>query len=121
MISNKVMKTEEFDDSIYYRLPCSCGSDDHDVTLEFEHDKKFPGMLFLNMYKDLSWSSYWGDVNIFQIIWRRIKISLRILFVGYIEVQESFIFKGEDHIDAFIEALHEGKLLMRNKTKGKNK
>ena len=109
------MKTEEFDDAIYYRLPCSCGSNDHDVTLEFEHDKKFPGMLFLNLHKDLAWSSYWGDTNFFQRIWRRIKTSLRLLFIGYIEVEESFIIQGEDHIDAFIEALNEGKQLMKNK------
>ena len=115
MISNKVMKTEEFDNAIYYRLPCSCGSKDHDVTLEFEHDKKFPDILFLNMYVNLAWSSYWGDTNFFQIVWKRIKTSLKILFVGYIEVEESFIFKGEDHIDAFIEALHEGKRLMKEK------
>jgi hypothetical protein len=109
------MKTEEFDDSVYYRLPCSCGSKDHDVTLEFEHDKDIPDMLFLNMYKDLAWSSYWGDTNFFQRIWRRIKTALRILFVGFIEVEESFILRGEDHIDAFIEALKEGKRLMKTK------
>ena len=50
MISKKVMKTEEFDNSIYYRLLCGCGSKDHDVTLEFEHDEKIPEMIFLNMY-----------------------------------------------------------------------
>ena len=117
MISNKVMKTAEFKDSVYYRLPCACGSKDHDVTLEFEHDKKIPEMLFLNMYVNLAWCSQWGDTNFFERIWRRIKASLRILFVGYVEVEESFIFSGEDHIDSFIEALHEGKRLMREKGK----
>ena len=73
MISNKVMKTEEFDDAIYYRLPCSCGSKDHDITLEFEHDKEIPEMVFLNVYMNLEWSSYWGDTTFFQIIWRKIK------------------------------------------------
>jgi hypothetical protein len=115
MISNKVMKTEEFDDAIYYRLPCSCGSKDHDITLEFEHDEEIPEMVFLNMYMNLAWSSYWGDTNFFQIIWRKIKTALRIIFVGYIQLEESFILKGEDHIDAFIEALEEGKQLMKKK------
>ena len=118
MISNKVMKTEEFDESVYYRLPCSCGSKDHDVTLEFECDKKIPGMIFLNMYKDLGWSSYWGyNDNFFTRFLSRIKTAFRILFIGYIEVEESFILKGEDHIDAFIEALKEGKRLMKEKGK----
>ena len=110
------MKTEEFDDAIYYRLPCASGSDDHDVTLEFEHDKKIPDMIFLNMYKDLAWSSYWGyNDNFFTRLLNRIKTAIRILFVGYIEVEESFILQGEDHIDSFIEALKEGKRLMKNK------
>jgi hypothetical protein len=117
MISNKVMKTEEFDDAIYYRLPCSCGSKDHDITLEFEHDEEIPEMVFLNVYMNLVWSSYWGDTNFFQIIWRKIKTALRIIFVGHIELEESFILKGEDHIDAFIEALNEGKRLMQKKGK----
>ena len=30
------MKTNEFDDAVYYRVACECGSDEHDVTIEFE-------------------------------------------------------------------------------------
>ena len=115
MISNKVMKTGEFDDAIYYRLPCSSGSKNHDVTLEFEYDKDISEMIFLNMYANLEWSSYWGDTNFFQRIWRRIKTAVKILFTGYIQFEESFIIRGEDHIDAFIEALNEGKYLMKQK------
>ena len=115
MISNKVMKTEEFEDSIYYRIACSCGSDDHDMTIEFEHDKKFPSMLFVNMYKKLAWSSYWGmDNTWYKNIWKRITGAAKMLFKGYIEVEESFILKGEDHVDSFIKALEEGKVYIKS-------
>ena len=103
------MKTAEYDNSIFYRVACSCGDDEHDLTIEFERDPKCPDMIFLNFYKDLAWSSYWGDTNFFSRLWRKLKTSLRILFVGYIEIEESFIIEGENHIDSFIKALEEGK------------
>ena len=113
------MKTEKFDNSIFYRIACSCGTDGHDLTLEFEHDKRFPHMLFLNMYKKLAWSSYWGMNNTwYKNIWKRITGAAKMLFKGYIEVEESFILKGEDHIDSFIEALEEGKGYMSNLNSG---
>lgn len=105
----RVMKTNEYENSIFYRVACSCGSDDHDLTIEFERDPKIPDMIFINFYKDLAWSSYWGDSNFFGRMWRRFKTSLRIFFIGYIEVEESFILQGEEHIDSFIRALEEGK------------
>lgn len=40
-----------------------------------------------------------------------------MLFKGYIEVEESFILRGEEHIDSFIEALEEGKQYLKG---GKN-
>jgi len=109
------MKTDEFEDSIYYRAACSCGSNEHDVTIEFEIDKNVPSMLFLNFYKNIAWSSHWGVLNWFEIIWKRIKCSLRMLFTGYVELEESFIIKGEEDIDFFIDALIEGKTYITKK------
>ena len=114
MISKNVMKTNEFDDSIYYRAACSCGSNEHDVTIEFEWDEEFPSMLFLNFYKNIAWCSHWGtNQNWFQRVWKRIKGSARMLFTGYIELEESFILQDEVNIDSFIEALQEGKKYMK--------
>ena len=111
----RVMKTDEYEDSIFYRVACSCGSDGHDLTIGFERDPNMPDMIFINFYKDLAWSSYWGDSNFFTRIWRRFKTSLRIFFIGYIEVEESFILQGEKHIDSFIKALEEGKDFIKSK------
>ena len=64
MISRNVMKTNEFEDSIYYRVACSCNSNEHDVTIEFERDQEIPSMIFLNFYKNIAWCSHWGNLNI---------------------------------------------------------
>jgi len=112
------MKTNEFDDSIYYRAACSCSSDEHDVTIEFEIQEDIPSMIFLNFHKKLGWSSRWGNLNLFGRIWKRIKCSFLMLFTGYIEVEETFILQDEVNIDSFIEALIEGKEYIINKKKG---
>ena len=110
MISSKVMKTNEFDDAVYYRVACECGSDEHDVTIEFEKLPDIDDMIFLNFYKKIYWSSNWkSNDNWLRNIWFRIKGSLKILFLGYLELEGDFIIKGEEHIDSFTEALKEGK------------
>jgi len=105
MISKNVMKIDEFEDSIYYRAACNCGSNEHDITIEFETDNS---MLFLNFYKNIAWSSHW-EAGWFARGWKRIKCSLRMLFTGYVELEESFIIQGEEDIDSLINALIEGK------------
>lgn len=105
--SFRMMKTEEFEDSIYYRAACDCGSKDHDILIEIELDKKIPDVVFLNFYKDVCWCSNWGNLNFFQRWIKKIKAVFRMIFTGYIELEESFIFRGEEHIKEFIEGLNE--------------
>ena len=111
------MKTNEFVDSIYYRAACDCGSDEHDVTIELERDEDIPSMIFLNFYKNIAWSSHWGELNWFSQIWKRIKCSLKMLFTGYVVLEESFIL-SEDNIKPFIEALIEGEEYLKIKKVG---
>jgi hypothetical protein len=117
VISKNVMKTNEFEDSIYYRAACDCGSNEHDVTIEFERDNDIPSMIFLNFYKKIAWSSHWGNLNWFSQIWKRIKCSLKILFTGYVELEETFIL-SENNIEYFIKALIEGEEYLKNKKVG---
>lgn len=112
----RVMKTNEFEDSVYYRATCSCGSDEHDITIEFEIDKDIDHMIFLNFYKKVYWSANWkSNDNWFKNILFRIKGAFKILFFGYLELQEDFILEGEEHIDSFINALKEGKEYLKLK------
>jgi hypothetical protein len=116
MITKNAMKTLEFEDSIYYRVACSCASDEHDITIELERDEEIPSMIFLNFYKKIAWCSHWGNLNIFGRAWKRIKCSFLMLFTGYVELEESFILSN-DNIDSFIKALIEGQEYLERKGK----
>jgi hypothetical protein len=102
------MKTDDFGDSIWYKVNCDCNSDDHITTIEFEHDKEFHFMT-LNFYKKMVWTSRWGDIAWYERLWRRITCAFKMLFTGYIEIEEYVILQDEEHISSFIEALQEGK------------
>ena len=113
MTEKRIMELHKFGDAIYYRAACSCGDDKCDLTLELEKDKKC-GMIFLNMYKNLYWSSHWQSDNFFKNMWIRVKAALKMLFIGYVKIEESFIFKGDEQIDAFLNALKEGREYLNN-------
>ena len=112
MISKNVMKTMEFDNEVFYRVSCGCGDNEHGTTIHFEIEEDVPHTVFLNFYKKVAWCSNWGDLNLFEQIWQRIKTSAIMLFTGYIDLEESFII-DMDNIDGFIEALKEGKEHMK--------
>jgi len=118
MTTFRVMKTNKFEDSVYYRVACSCNSEEHDVILELEIDEDIDNMIFLNFWKKIYWSANWkSNDNWFRNILFRIKGALKILFFGYLEFQEDFILEGEEHIDSFINALKEGKQFIKNKNR----
>lgn len=105
MIEKNVMQLYEYKDMIVYRVSCECGSKECDMTLELEKDHD---MIFLNIYKNLHLDTSWEERNFFKGLWLRIKYALKILFVGRVTVEESFIMK-ENQINGFIKALEEGK------------
>lgn len=109
-INYKVMRTGEFlggdEPTVFYKLDCTCSSDDHILTFILEHDES---MVSVCMNQQLSWSSYYGFNNIFGRTWRKIKAIIRLIFLDYIEVEGEVILQGEEHIQNFIDALEEGK------------
>lgn len=107
-ISNRVMKMSEFDEAVFYKADCSCGSDNHITTIEIEYDRDLSD-ISLNFYKEVAWSSHWGNYNWVKRVWKQIKASVKILFTGYIDLEESFLIQGGDHLDTFIDALNEGR------------
>lgn len=74
---------------VYFRASCGCGGDGHDHELFLEKDNY--GFITLNvtMYPNLSW-------------WQRIKL----LFKPQLVVD--FLFKSEEQIADYIDALSEG-------------
>jgi hypothetical protein len=107
-ISKKVMKLDEFPDCVLYRVACDCSADEHDLTIWIEYDENWG--LTINFYADIEWF-YWYDGfwGWFVEKWQRIKVAMRLLFVGWIEREQEFILRDPAHIDAFVEALEEGK------------
>lgn len=108
MISRGVMKTFDLKDTTFYEVSCDCGVPECNMTLELEYEPVFDQM-YMNFYKKVAISVYWNDVNFLARMWRRIKYCLQIIFTGKIELTETHIFKDIEHIDAFIEAMKEGR------------
>lgn len=106
------MQVFETPDLVHYKLNCNCGSDDHISTIEIEVDKEFHDMN-LNFYKKMVWTSHWGDIPWYQRIWKRLTCSIKVLFTGWVELEESVLIYGEDNINSFIEALEEGKQIIK--------
>jgi len=108
VISNNVMELNDYGDMVFYRVACACGSNDCDCDISLEYDKniKTISMIF---YKNLYWNDNYSH-KMFITRWlSRLKVSLKILFTGYIKVNEEFLIQSEKHIDDFITALQEGK------------
>lgn len=118
---NKVSFVNNYDykdgKSIWYKIDCDCGSDEHATTIEMEYDKSM-NILSIHFYKEVSYSawSFWKDDDFFgkvkdayRIIIRRIKGSIKVLFTGHLPMSDEFILINEQHINDFIEALQEAK------------
>lgn len=108
MISHKVMKMDEFNEAVFYKADCSCGMDDHIATIEMEYDHRIND-ISINFYKKIAWCSHWGNYNWFERKWKQLQASIKLLFTGYIELEETFTLEGGEHLDSFIDALNEGK------------
>jgi hypothetical protein len=142
----KISVKDKWENSITYRCECACGSTEHDVTLDFEIDKKF-GDISLNFYKDISFSHYyiyrdvlWFDKILEQkniiaallyylkntliypvrIFWCRLKNASRLLFTGYLKMESDFLIDEGDHLDNFILALQEGRDMLMEKRNNSN-
>lgn len=111
--SKGVMFLDKFEDrSIWYRIACDCGSKECDTYMEFEFDKKV-NMLFLNFHKDVIVCEPYDDkeniIDKLERYWIRFCKSMKLLFTGYLKMEESFILQNKDHINNFIDALQEGR------------
>ena len=109
----KVCKLSEGKNSIDYAVHCDCGSTDHTCTICFEANKDFG--YSVQFFYDLCYVGAFYDSNKLFKLWRRIKDALRLVFIGYIELQGDFVIREPEHFDNFIEALKEGREFMDNK------
>lgn len=111
VITKQVMLMKDFGDSVFYKVDCGCGCDDGMLTIELEYEDD---MFFMNFYKKIAWNAEWKTKWFGQRIWKRIKVAFKVLFTGYFELEESFIFDDEEHVNNFILAIAEGRVRLEN-------
>ena len=95
---------------IGYRVDCACGDHEHSSHIDIEYDQELNDIQLV-FYKTVHYE-YWNENDgffyWFKNIWVRIKKATKLIFTGDIEMSESFMLIGEDHINNFIEAMQEG-------------
>ena len=102
-ISYKVMKVEDFRDSCFYRLACDCGTCSHDLEVEVELDKD--GILWVFLSGNHTVADWWHHPGWFRQMWKRIKLTFRLLFTGWFESNGEFLVLQEKHLDSIISFL----------------
>lgn len=105
-----LFKQKEYDDMILYKAHCECGDDNHTQTLILEYDDhvdmitmSISGKIVAGVY-----NRYW-IARFFKRIW----LSLKMLFTGHLEAEGSVLISGADNI----EHMHHGLLRGFNKMK----
>lgn len=104
--SKGVMVLEDSKKWVMYRVACDCGDSDHDLTLDIEYDD---GFVVVNIYGKVLWSAYFGGHGFFRRQWEKIKACFKIIFKGYIEMEEGLLLRNEEHINNVARALLEGR------------
>lgn len=101
------------DDLISFRTSCACCSKSHTIDLSIEYDNEYKmASIGFNTYCSLrmkSHSYHFNDSYIkrfFTMIKDRILTSLKVLFVGYISLDEEFIFKDPSQVKELVDILN---------------
>lgn len=97
-----------------YRTSCACGEPNHAMTFSVEVDE---GVVLLDMNANLIFNTHnYTGYSWFEKKWyvlrRKISAIYDIIFKGYIETNESFIFRGEEQIDEVCGTILEAKTIM---------
>lgn len=100
-ITKSVMVLEDTDDFVCWRIPCGCQDNKHNWTFEIEYDKKVNDIVMCvscNLHtKFYSFHHNWFLDKLHDLS-NRVKIALRVLFLGYVEYEMDIPFQGSDKI-----------------------
>lgn len=116
MLSYKIMKLDEFDDAVFYRVACGCSSKDHDFELWLEYDRKINDITMM-ISKKLYWKHHYENWPWYERVWKRLVAGLKLIFGGFLEMEADVLFMEKKHIKGFIEAMNEGLTKMKNISK----
>ena len=113
-ITYRAMKMSEGKDYLRYIFPCDCQDPECSLVLDFELNEKDKDV-FITFYSNLNWSSYWQAETWYERFWVRIKTAIKLLFTGYIEVQDSLIITNKEHIKALKDIINEAENTLYSK------
>lgn len=102
---NVEIYTDE-DDMKCFRSTCSCGDDDHDLTVYIDHN------LVELEFKMIDHDDY--SANIFVRFLKRIALAMKILFTGRHETYGEFIFKDPNTSKTLLKRLKKLTLKLQN-------
>ena len=90
------------DDYISFKTECACF--DHDMYIRIE--KEEPSDMLVMSISDKMYIDEIYTKNFIKRLFYRIKVALKILFLGYHEFDYEFVFKNKEHIEDFINYLN---------------
>lgn len=97
----EIMILENNDNIIKWRIPCFCYDKRHDWEFEVEYDKKLNDVVMF-IYGDAYTKNYSCHYNWFVDRWRdisnRIRVALKVIFLGYSDYSIDIGFIGKDEI-----------------------
>ena len=105
--SKNVEILSDYDDFVMFKTTCACNSDDHTLSVIVEKGSDLPDSpIQSSIYFKVSWRETFTG-NIFQKIADRLKAVFNILFKGYLELDEEFLFRDDNHFKNFRDVLEE--------------
>ncbi len=111
MKKSNVEVTYDSKDFVIFKTTCQCGSNNHTLTVCVEDlNVKSKGEAYPFITFDFECGRFEIDrsyENLLERIWRRIEDACKILFFGELRVDESFIFRDDNHLKDFRNALEE--------------
>lgn len=119
MLSYKIMKIEEFDDAVFYRIACECGSKEHDFDLWLEYDEDINDISMI-ISKEVYWSACYTSWPWYEKIWKRFLAVIKLTFCGHLKMEADVLFNKPEHIKGFIEALNGGLIKLEDKDNKKS-
>lgn len=115
MPSYRVMTEYVFENEIFYRISCDCMNPKDDINVDVEYEDDILTVTLDGIHQIADW---WYHPTWIGRIWKRIRMSLQILFTGYMETHGEFLLLEEKHIDSIINLLQDIK--DRKHSKGKD-
>ena len=96
-----VMITNDFEDVIFYRVACNCGSEDHDITLEIEYEEDLKAVT-VRMYQETT-TAYWArPIKVDMLHWSRPLVDVANAVINRFTLLYSVIIKGVIKREAYL-------------------